>query len=249
MTTTTPLVILARLLAQRWGEEPPVFGEREAEEVRAYLRSRARTHRERAVAEYLIRAARGGARGTGAGSLKNLLWTLRDHAGERYEPLAERLLRRVLEDPDLPLHEGLAQRMLTDPLLGQWAREALAGARREELAARLEWEDIGPFRVAFNSTAENLLKTAMEKKADLYAAASTTGAALKARRGEDGAPVIPPEILDAICVRAGGKWVAPYADLRVCREEAPSMEALRQAVREVLSEWAARRGEKGEGTP
>ncbi len=232
--TVTPLVILARLLAKRRGEEPPVFGEREAEGVRAYLRSWARTHRERAVVDYMVRAARGGARGTGAGSLKNLLWALRDHAGELYEPLAERLLRRVLEDPDLPLHEGLAARLLSDPLLGPWAQQVLAGVRWEELAAQLEWEEIGPFWVAFNSTPKNLLKTAMKGGADLYAAASTAGATLKARRGEDGMPVIPPEVLDAICARAGGKWMVPYVDLRVCREKAPSKEALLTAIREVL---------------
>jgi hypothetical protein len=47
--------------------------------------------------------------------------------------------------------------------------------------------------------------------------------------------VVSPEALDAICERAGGKWAAPYPDLRVCREGAPTMEALRAAVREVLS--------------
>jgi len=240
----TPLVVLARILARRRGEEAPLFRpEEEARAVREYLRAKARAPRERAVAEYLIRAARGGAPGTGAGSLKSLLWTLRDHAGPLYEPLAEHLLRRVLEDPDLPLHEGLAARLLPDPLLGRWAREALAGARREELAARLEWEEIGPFRVAFNSTPENLLKAAMEAGADLYAAASAAGAALKARRGKDGMPVIPPEVLDAICARAGGKWSAPYPDLRVSREGAPSLERLRVAVREVIAEWTAQMGE------
>jgi hypothetical protein len=38
MMKPTPLVILARLLAERRGEEPPTFGEREAEEVRDALR-------------------------------------------------------------------------------------------------------------------------------------------------------------------------------------------------------------------
>jgi hypothetical protein len=232
----TPLVILARILARRRGEEAPSFHpEEEARAVRAHLRAKARTSREREVAEYLIRAAWGGAAGTGAGSLKSLLWTLRDHAGPLYEPLAERLLIWILEDPDLPLHEGLAARLRADPLLGSWAQKALAGARREDLAARLEWEEIGPFLAAFNLTEENLLKAAMEAGADLYVAASKIGAALKARRGKDGRPVVSPEALDAICARAGGKWTAPYLDLRVCREGAPTMEALRAAVREVLS--------------
>jgi hypothetical protein len=34
----TPLIILARLLAERRGEEPPAFGEREAEEDQDALR-------------------------------------------------------------------------------------------------------------------------------------------------------------------------------------------------------------------
>jgi hypothetical protein len=242
LTKPTPLVILARLLAERRGEEPPAFGEREAEEVRDALRRLARTPREREVARYLIRAAEGGgAPGTGAGSLKHLLWLLRDRAGELYEPLARVLLRRVLDDPDLPLHEGLAARLLHDSLLGSWAQKALAGARREELAARLEWEEIGPFRVAFNPRPENLLKAAMEAGADLYAAASEEGAALKARREKGRPQAVPPEALDAICIRAGGKWAAPYPDLRVCREGAPTLEALRAAVREILSARAERR--------
>jgi hypothetical protein len=239
MKKPTPLVIMARLLAERRGEPPLAFGEREAEEVRKALARLARTRREREVAQYLIRAAAGGgAPGTGAGSLKHLLWLLRDHGGELYEPVARALLERVLDDPELPLHEGLAARLRADPLLGPWAQEALAGARREELAALMEWEEIGPFRVAFNPCPENLLKAAMEAGADLYVAASAAGAALKARRGKGGDPVIPPEVLDAICARAGGKWAAPYPDLRVCREGAPTMKALRAAAREVLSAWA-----------
>jgi hypothetical protein len=242
MRKPTPLVILARLLAERRGEEPPAFGEREAEEVRSALDRLARTPREREVARYLIRAAAGGsAPGTRAGSLKHLLWLLRDRAGELYEPLARALLERVLEDPGLPLHEGLAARLRADPLLGSWVQEALAGARREELAARLEWEQIGPFRVAFNPRPENLLKIAMAAGADLYAAASEEGAALKARWERGQPQAIPPEVLDDICERAGGKWVAPHPDLRVCREGAPTLEALKAAVREVLAAWAERR--------
>jgi hypothetical protein len=247
LTKPTPLVILARLLAERRGEEPPAFGEREAEEVRDALRRLARTPREREVAEYLIRAAageratRGRAPGTRAGSLKHLLWWLRDYGGAQYEDAARVLLRRVLDDPDLPLHEGLAARLLHDSLLGSWAQKALAGARREELAARLEWEEIGPFRVAFNPRPENLLKAAMEAGADLYVAASAAGAALKVRREKGRPQAIPPEALDAICERAGGKWAAPYPDLRVCREGAPSLEALKAAVREILSARAERR--------
>lgn len=236
MASPTPLVILARLLAERRGEEPPAFGEREAEEVRDALARLARTRREREVAEYLIRAAAGGgAPGTGAGSLKHLLWWLRDHGGAQYEPLARALLGRVLEDPGLPLHEGLAVRLLHDDLLGSWVQEALAGARREELAALMEWEEIGPFRVAFNPHSMNLLKTAMEAGADLYAAASEAGAVLKVRRDRGQPQAIPPEVLDAICERAGGKWAAPYPDLRVCREGAPTLESLRAAVREILA--------------
>jgi hypothetical protein len=241
MASPTPLVILARLLAERRGEEPPAFGEREAEEVRDALRRLARTRREREVAEYLIRAAageratRGRAPGTRAGSLKHLLWWLRDYGGAQYEDAARALLERVLDDPNLPLHEGLAARLLHDDRLGPWAQQALAGASREELAALMEWEEIGPFRVAFNPTEKNLTKAAMEGGADLYVAASAAGAALKARWEKGQPQAIPPKALGAICERAGGKWAAPYPDLRVCREGAPTLEALRAAVREVLA--------------
>lgn len=231
-TKPTPLVILARLLAERRGKLPPVFGEREAEEARDALRRLAQTRREREVAEYLIQAATGGGvPGFRAGSLKHLLWWLRDHAGELYEPLARALLNRALETPDLPLHEGLASRLLHDALLGAWVQKALEGTRREDLVACLEWEKIGSFEVAFNRTEANLLKPAMEAGAHLYAAASKSGAALKARRGEGGEPLIPPEVLNAICDLAGGEWAAPYPDLRVCRENPPTLEALKAAAR------------------
>jgi hypothetical protein len=243
MMKPTPLVILARLLAERRGEEPPTFGEREAEEVRDALRRLAQTRREREVVQYLIQAAAGERtpwqrRAHGTGSLKHLLWLLRDNAGELYEPLARALLNQVLENPNLPLHEGLASRLLHDALLSAWVQKALEGARREDLVACLEWEKIGDFLVAFNPTEANLTKPAMEAGAHLYVAASGAGAALKARRGEDGEPLIPPKVLNAICDQAGGKWAAPYPDLRVCREDTPTMEALKAAVREVLTNWA-----------
>lgn len=236
MTKPTPLVLFARLLAARREENPPTFPpEEEAEAVRAYLRARARTPRERAAADYLIAAAAGGAPGTGAWSLKHLLWMLRDQAGDLYEPLALALLRRVLEDPDLPLHEGLAERLRHDPLLGPWAQQALEGTPRGKLEALLEWEEIGGFRVAFNRTPRNLSRVALSAGADLYAAASAEGAALMARReGRDGPPVLPPAVLDEIARAAGGRWTAPYDNLRVAREEAPSFEALREAVRKIL---------------
>ncbi|MFZ8843752.1 MAG: hypothetical protein ACO2PQ_06940, partial [Thermoflexus sp.] len=141
----------------------------EAEEVRDALRRLARTRREREVAEHLIRAAKGGGTpGTRAGSLKHLLWWLRDHAGELYEHLARALLERVLENPSLPLHEGLASRLLHDALLSTWVQKALEGARQEDLVACLEWEKIGGFLVAFNPTEANLTKPAMEAGAHLF---------------------------------------------------------------------------------
>jgi hypothetical protein len=240
-TKPTPLVVLAHLLAERRRRPPTVFGEREAEEVRDALRRLARTRREREVAEYLIQAATGGdIPGTRAGSLKHLLWWLRDHAGELYEPLAQALLNRVLDNPDLPLHEGLASRLLHDALLSVWVQKALERTRREGLVACLEWEKIGNFLVAFNPTEANLTKPAMEAGAHLYVAASESGAALKARRGENAEPLIPPEVLNAICDLASGEWAAPYPDLRVCRENPPTLEALKTAVRKALTDWEKR---------
>jgi hypothetical protein len=119
----------------------------------------------------------------------------------------------------------------------------LEGARLEDLVACLEWEEISSLLVAFNPTEANLTKPAMEAGARLYVAASKSGAALKARQGEDGEPLIPPEILNAICDKAGGEWAAPYPDLRVCRKGAPTMETLKAAVREVLTNWAKRGSE------
>ncbi|WP_322797960.1 hypothetical protein, partial [Thermoflexus sp.] len=96
MSSRTPLRLLAELLAERNRQPLPSYppGE-EAKALRAFLEKAARTRREREVAAYLERAATGGgAPGTRAGSLKNLLWLLRDRAGELYEDLARALLRR-----------------------------------------------------------------------------------------------------------------------------------------------------------
>jgi hypothetical protein len=177
-TKPTPLVVLACLLTERRGKPHSVFGEREAEGVRDALRRLAQTRQEQEAAECLIQAAKGGdVPGTGTGSLKHLLWWFPDHARELYETLARALLERAIENPDLPLHEGLASRLLRDAVLSAWARKALEGARQEAL--------------------------------------------------------------DAICERAGG--AAPYPELRVCREGAPTLGALKAAAREVLSAWAERR--------
>jgi len=237
MGKPTPLVLFARRLAAALGETPPAFPpDAEAAAVRAYVEAalgrlpRQHAARFREVWAYLERAARGGAPGTGAGSLKHLLWMLRDQAGPHYERLAAALLDRVLEDPDLPLHEGLAGRLRDDPVLGPWARLALEGAYRAAMARRLRWETIGGWRVAFNDTPLNLLAVAADLGADLYVAASEAGAALKAIR-EGG---FPPDLLDRIAAAAGGRWAAPYPDLRVCREGAPDIRALEAAVRAVL---------------
>jgi len=237
----TFLVIFARLLAKMRGEPPPTFPrEQEAEKVRDYIRRQAKTRREREVAEYLIAAAEGRAKGTrsrgaGAGSLKHLLMTLRDNAGDLYEALATALLARVVQDPKLPLHEGLAERLRGDPLFGSWAQQALERTPRQALEAVLVWERIGGFRVAFNPTPKNLANIAFSSGADLYVAASENGAVLMARQRErDGLPVIPKEVLDAIAQRAGGRWIAPYDNLRLAREAAPTFKALQEAVRQVL---------------
>jgi hypothetical protein len=94
----TPLVILARILARRRGEEAPSFHpEEEARAVRAHLRAKARTSREREVAEYLIRAAWGGAAGTGAQPIR---------VGFRF-PTVRLGFRRSRAAPPLPLRKQM----------------------------------------------------------------------------------------------------------------------------------------------
>lgn len=248
MNNQTPIELFAHFLAHRLGEElgDPPAPEAEARWVReqirrllgeAWRRRMPWASRAREVAEYLQAAARGGALHTGAGSLKNILYTLRDHAGEQYPLAARRLFRLLLEREELPLGEGLAERLRNDPVLGPWASEALAGASREALAARMAWEEMGGVRVAVNRTPENLLAAAMDAGADLYVAVSERGAAIKIRRGPDGRPVVPPGIIEealrTIPEADRGVWAHPYEDLWVCRQ-ALRPEILLAALREAL---------------
>ncbi len=234
----TPLALLVRILSQNLGIDPPVA--RSPHELRELARRFAISRREREVAEYLIRAsAGGGAPGTGKGSLKNILWLLRDRAGGDYEELASYLIRLVLDNFLLPLDEHLAARIRDDPVIGRWAQKALEQPPAIKLAENLICHEFGGWLVAFNATSMNLLKPAVLAGSALYVASSTDGrgvrtAVLKAIR-ESGFPL---ELLGEIAREAGGKWIQPYPDLMISTENAPDLGALVGAVNRVLSRSA-----------
>lgn len=237
MASKTPLRIFAELMAERKSVPVPadirIRSADEAQALRRFLDTLQKNRREREVAEYLIRASSGGGhRDTGAGSLKHLLWLLRDRAGEHYEPLAKHLLSLVLDRPDLPLGGRLADALLYDPVLGMWARMVMEGFPVEELAARMEFMKAGRWVIALNRTSLNLLKVAAARGVSLYVASSEQGAVIKAIR-ESGFPL---HLLRQIAQEAGGKWTMPYPDMIrwANPEEAPSADRLMDAISRVL---------------
>lgn len=234
MRKPTVLELYVRVLGKRRGLELRDFIGEMPSQVQEMARRLANSWREKQVAEYLIQASRGGAKGTGKGSLKHLLWTLRDRGGDLYEPMALYILNKILEDENLPLNESLAERLFGDRVIGGMVQMAM-GLSIEEESRHLEFEVIGGYKVAFNSSPLNLLKAAVVQKAALYAASSLDRdgirtAVLVAIR-EQGLPLY---LLDEITKRAGGVWIRPYENMRLSKENAPTIEALKSAIRSVL---------------
>lgn len=158
------------------------------------------------VAAYVLAAAQGGQLGPdgGHGSLKHLLWWLRDHAGSLYEPAALVVLSEAVAST-WPL--GAAAHHLADHhLVGGLTRQALEADRSADLARHLTWETLTTWRVAWNRTTLNLSKVAFRAGADFYAAVSTDGGCLMARRG-----------LTIEAFPCADGWVQPYPNLVVLR--------------------------------
>jgi hypothetical protein len=210
----TPLQVCALVLAQERRTEPPVTPDARA--LRRWLREHARCPREREIAGYLIAACgrgRLGRRG-GGGSLKHVLWWLRDYGGEAYPAAARALVRYLLDHPAVPLHDVVDHLPLV-PAAASFAEMIRAGADGAFLAeSHLEARRVGRWTVAINRTPLNLLGVAMRHtRADVYVAASARGAVIKPRR-ELSFPLAP------LVARLGDGWAQPYPDLAVRRGRA-----------------------------
>ena len=208
-----PLQVCALVLAERRGVAPPSTGDARA--LRRWLRRHAQSRRERELVEYLIAASDGrlGRRG-GGGSLKHVLWWLRDYAGSLYLPAAKDVLRYLLDHPGVSL-AGVAEHLQFVPTAAHFADLVRQGTDGAALArAHLEVRRVGRWLVAVNRTTLNLTRVAMRHTpADLYVAASERGMVIKVRR-EVSFP------LGTAVKWLGDGWVRPYPDLALRRRRA-----------------------------
>ncbi len=214
-TQRTPLQIFVYLLS---GQEPP----EDAQELRALARMHARTRRAREIAEYLIAAAdqRLPREQKAGGSLKHVLWGLRDIAGELYEPAAKEVLNYVLTHPEVPLTNVLPH--IRNLNVASVFYSGLVKTKDwRSLARYLEEHRIGPWRVAVNRTTRNLTDVAMRLGYDVMVAQSEKGAVVKARRGLR---------VDATRLPGMG-WKQVYDDLVVWRADAGEPLAIEEILR------------------
>lgn len=207
----TPLQVCALVLAERHGGEAPSTGE--AQQLRRWLKEHTQSPRERELAAYLIAACgrgRLGRRG-GGGSLKHVLWWLRDYGGESYPAAAKDVLHYLLDHPGVPLH-NVVDHVPRIPAAAPFAGMLRDGADGAVLAeAHLEVRLAGRWRVAINRTTLNLTGVALRHTAaDVYVAVSARGAVIKPRRSLAFA-------LAPVVARLGDGWVQPYSDLALCQ--------------------------------
>jgi len=206
----TPLEILALVLGEKYGKNPPVGS---THKVQEYLLDTAISPREQEVSHYLIAASRGELGHQGSrGSLKHTLWWLREYGGELYIPLARKVIEFVLQREDIPLQR--VTRYLSDlPPLAPFADVIGAGVNGHALAMSYlqDRRQVGRWTVVINHTPLNLLSVAMRHtEADIYIAVSPRGGVIKVRRGV-------PFPLDKLVTQLGEEWIQPYPDLAVRR--------------------------------
>ena len=178
MNSPTPLQVLLSLLTGSPCEELPAS----ASEIRDLLRRQRLTPRQREVVEYLVAASDGrlGRRGAG-GSLKHVLWWLRDNAGELYVPAARDTLRLAMEG-DWPLTNVLPH-LRGGSVVGQFVDAIGQATHARALLADVREVSVGPWRVAVYEGTRNLLKPVMQAGFDVYVALSERGGVVKTRRG------------------------------------------------------------------
>jgi len=209
----TPLQVYAELLAAEHDVAPPASASSHA--LQRWLNENTTSPREREIAWYLIDASIGGRlkRRGGYGTLKYVLWWLRDYAGELYPAAARGVLRCLLQRKDLPPGSSRVVDEIV-PLVPEAAsfRDLMSGAKGEILVdAHIELRRVGRWLLAINRTKLNLLSVVMKHTdADVYVASSIRGSVVKVRRGCD----FP---LAELVSRLGEDWVQPYPDLAICQ--------------------------------
>ncbi|HIE38708.1 MAG TPA: hypothetical protein EYH30_10725 [Anaerolineales bacterium] len=213
----TPLQVYARILARRRRVDPP--STEDAAEIRRWIKRHVRGQREREIANYMIRAADGrlGEKG-GRGSLKYILWWLRDHAGQEYPAAARGVIEYLIKHPRIPL-DNIMTCLECIPAVAPFVDDLRQGVNGADLAKRLlKVHRAGRWSVAVNCTSLNLTSVAMKHTpADLYAAASERGAVVKARRGS-------PFPMQELQARLAPDWIRPYPDLILLRRAAGEQE-------------------------
>jgi len=218
----TALQLAAEVLGERRKIITPQT--RDHDVLRRWLQENCRTRRERRVVNYLIQAAADKLpkHQTAGGSLKHVLWSLRDIGRELYPPAAKNLLRYLFDHPEVSLANVLPS-LRQIPVAGQFAEALSSGVSTQALAARLEIRRVGRWQIAINRTPLNLLKVAMSRtKADIYLASSEQGGCIKIRRGVG-------FDLERFLGGLNCGWSQPYPDLAVLKRPAGETE-----IREVL---------------
>ena len=217
MSNPTPLQVWVAVL----GGSPDA----DAHVLKRQAKRLAQSRRDREIAEYLIAAVEGKLprRQKAGGSLKHILWWLRVHAGDVYEPAARAVLNEARRGT-WPLSNTLPN-VSHLPILGAFLQDLQAPVDWRALAKQsLVERRIGGLLVAVNTTALNMTGPAMRLGYDVMVARSSVGAAVKTRRGL---------VVDVTALPASVYWAQPYPDLAVWRGEpsrAPTVEALLNAL-------------------
>lgn len=150
--------------------------------LRSALQRTGCTEREREVVSYLLTVSREQSHAQG-GSLKHVLWWLRDYAGELYEVAASETLQLVLQHGNTSLDNVLPVLKQYGRTVGLFTSYLREGTDRATLAAHLRWLAVGAYKIAVNETMLNLTSIAFQQGADLHVAVSERGAVLVSQRG------------------------------------------------------------------
>ena len=184
------------------------------------------------MTSYIIAASgRGIGRRGGGGSLKHVIWWLRDYAGELYVPSGRAVLDYVIDHDDVPL-TNVVDNLQFVPAAAAFEEQIRKGADAHTLAkAHLKLEQAGRWLVVVNRSTLNLLSVAMNcTEADVYVAASARGTVIKVRRRITALSLT--TIVGELSNRIGGEWAHPYHDmaLRKGRADDSVLEAVLEEI-------------------
>ena len=144
----------------------------------------AHSQRLKEVGQYILDASEGRLKQRkGGGSLKHVLWFLRDNlSAEVSNMLCRRLIQTVLDHPGWDL--GFILPHLQDlPDFQPYLESLTKPTDQAELIKNLTFIIKDGYRVAVNTTAHNLNRPAFNSGADVVLAASFKGVMVMARRG------------------------------------------------------------------